>query len=263
MNPVLKPTPQVLAACDHCDKLIGAYLGGVKSRPQSFGRYESEVEYFTLMKLMLRHFESILALAREDLVLAPSATVIARVLFETSIKARWMLTPIDPFEREGRWIQFFQSGIVQAEKLKKSEHTPPQVVELLNKKHMDYVYFYDAIKDALLSRGYTTGKSIPKVKEMLEELAEPHLYDDYIYLSAYTHSNYEAAILYKKYLGETKQIGEFTSMSDWVMPIDIAYKAFYYAAKVFLQLVEADMNLFEANSNTNNHHDVIMAMIRA
>lgn len=42
---------------------------------------------------MIRNIESILALASADLVLLPSAQVLARATFEIGLKAAWMIEP--------------------------------------------------------------------------------------------------------------------------------------------------------------------------
>lgn len=244
-SPVLPSSNQVKAVCDHCDVLIEAYLNGVIQKPRSIGRYESEVEFFTLLKLMLRHLESLTVLARDDLVLAPSANLIARTIFETSVRARWLLVPLDPYEREARWVLFLRSGTAHAKKLAESEHMPKESASSYETRRSAYANFDSAICELLEKMDYQVPKQAPNIWEMLKELKEPYLYNFYVLLSAYTHSNFEAASLYKKGLGGAKEIGEFTSVSDWVVPFDVAWKSFFLAARDFLALIEADVSSFE------------------
>lgn len=244
-DPILPPSNEVNGICDQCDRLINAYLDALITKPATIRRYESEVEYYTMMKLMLRHLESLTVLAREDLVLAPSANLITRTIFETSVRARWMFVPLDPYEREVRWVLFLRSGTVHAQKLADSAHLPKAFGEAYEKRRKTYSSFDASLSMLLTGMGYSIPKQSPNLWEMLKELKEPYLYTFYVLLSAYTHSNFEAASLYKKNLGGMKRIGEFTSASDWVLPFDAAYKSFYLAARGFIALIEADVALFD------------------
>jgi hypothetical protein len=253
----------VIALCDHCDVLITAYLHGLgvlKQRP--IGRYESEIEFYTLLKLMLRHLESITVLARNDLVLAPSAHLIARTIFETSIRARWMFIPIDPFEREVRWILFLRSGTSQAKKLAESKYTSDVLVRTYHARRTNYAYFDSELCQLLTEKGYVIPTQAPNMREMLKELDEPHLYKFYVLLSAYSHSNFEAASLYKRGLGTTKTTGEFTSGYDWVLPFSVAWKSFYLAARDFLDLIDAQVDVFEDVADAEKYDAKIEALIK-
>jgi hypothetical protein len=68
------------------------------------GKFESDVEALLLFNLVIRDIEAILTLARTDLVLLPSANVLARAVFEIALKAAWIVQPDDPFDREVRWL---------------------------------------------------------------------------------------------------------------------------------------------------------------
>ncbi|MBE2282717.1 MAG: hypothetical protein IAE77_04565 [Prosthecobacter sp.] len=244
-NPIQPPSDEVRAVCDHCDRLIEAYLAELTTRPNSIGRYESEVEFFTLMKLMLRHFESLTVLARDDLVLAPSGNLIARTIFETSVRARWMFVPLDPYEREVRWVLFLRSGTTHAKKLAESTHIPKALISAYDSRKSAYDGFDADICELLAKMDYQIPKQAPNVWEMLKELKEPYLYSFYVLLSAYAHSNFEAASLYKRGLGGAKKLGEFTCVADWLLPFDVAWKSFFLAARDFLAQIEADVARFE------------------
>lgn len=210
---------------------------------------------------MLRHLESLTVLAREDLVLAPSANLIARSIFETSIRARWMFIPLDPYEREVRWVLFLRSGATHAKKLVQSNYTPSIITTIYEDRWSRYAEFDTNICEKLDELGYTVPKQAPNVWEMLKELSEPQLYYYYVLLSAYTHSNFEAASLYKRGLGGSKQIGEFTSTNDWWLPFDVAWKSFFLAARDFLLEIEADVSAFERDADVREFERILAKLI--
>jgi len=98
------------------DGAIQAFLTRRKSLPP-LGRWEADIEANNLFNLAIRHIESIVELARRDLVLLPSANVLARAVFETSVKAAWMVQPDDPFQRELRWLAHLQEEVRMHDRL--------------------------------------------------------------------------------------------------------------------------------------------------
>ena len=102
-NIVLPPTPTILQVASLIQRTISQFLLACRTVPP-LGKFESEVEAMNLFALVVRNIEAITELAKVDLVLAPSANVLARAVFEIAVKAAWMVTPDDPFEREVRWL---------------------------------------------------------------------------------------------------------------------------------------------------------------
>src|ERR1035437_2191846 len=102
-NIVIPPTPEILYIADSVERAIGQFLGVSKTIPP-LGKFESDVEALLLFNLVIRDTEAILTLARTDLVLLPSANVLARAVFEIALKAAWIVQPDDPFDREVRWL---------------------------------------------------------------------------------------------------------------------------------------------------------------
>jgi hypothetical protein len=99
---ILPPTKAIIEAGERLNEAIERLLRTVPGPP--IGRYEADVEAGNLLKLVIRHVEGVIALSLNDLVLLPSAMVIARACYEAAIKAMWMATPDDPFDREVRWL---------------------------------------------------------------------------------------------------------------------------------------------------------------
>ena len=240
------PTKEILVLCSDSDALIERYLACLSTARSSFRRFEAEVEVYTILKLLIRHLESVCQLARHDLVLLPSAIVVARAAFEASIRGRWMLQPVDPFEREVRWVLHMRSAAEHCGKLEKNPHTPPAVSKAFAQERNSYQAFDADISKLLVERGYSVPKQAPNIWEMLKSIGEPHLYLLYIRLSAYTHTNFEAGSLYRKHLGGGKKLGEFIKPSDWHLPIDAAWTSLFFLAKTFLYWIEADMKAFKA-----------------
>ncbi len=249
---VQPPTKEVLALCDDSDKLIEHYLASVGTIRDSIRRFEAETETYTIMKLLIRHLESVCELARHDLVLLPSAVVLSRAVFEASVRARWMLRPVDPYEREVRWVLHLRSATEHCSKLERSAHTPKDTAAAYGRRRQSYEQFDTDISKLLSERGYSLPKQAPKIWEMLKDIGDPHLYQFYILLSAYTHTNFEAGSLYRQNLGCGKELGEFITSSDWRLPLEVAWKSFFLIARDFLYWVEADMATFSADTLLQN-----------
>lgn len=248
-NPIVQPpTKEVLALCDDSDLLIERYLACVGTIRGATHRFEAETEAYTIMKLLIRHLESVCQLARHDLVLLPSAVVLSRAAFEASVRGRWMLRPVDPFEREVRWVLHLRSATEQCSKLERSTYTPQDTVAAYGCRRETYARFDVAISKLLAERGYSLPKQAPNIWEMLKDIGEPHLYRFYILLSAYTHTNFEAGNLYRKNLGSGKELGEFITPQDWRLPLEVAWRSFFPLARDFLYWVEADMATFSADT---------------
>src|SRR5262249_17233852 len=90
---ILPPTETMLQVVSLIDDAIARFLKARRSLPP-LGTFESEVEAVKLFNLVIRHIESITELAKIDLVLAPSANVLARAAFEIAARAAWMITPV-------------------------------------------------------------------------------------------------------------------------------------------------------------------------
>jgi hypothetical protein len=87
--------------------MIHEFIVARNSADGSYQRYESNSEASNLMDLTIRHVEGVIVLAQTDLVLLPPALVASRAAFEGSVRAAWLVQPIDPFERETRWLAHF------------------------------------------------------------------------------------------------------------------------------------------------------------
>jgi len=78
---VMSPTLAIQSAAALLDEAIERLIKALASC-DDIGRYEADVESSNLLKLVVRHIESVIALASRDLVLLPSAMVVARAAYE-------------------------------------------------------------------------------------------------------------------------------------------------------------------------------------
>lgn len=254
---VQPPTKEVLALCDDADAVIQKYLAGRRTVRGKLGRFEAEVEAYTIMNLLIRHLESISQLARHDLAQLPSAIVLARAIFEATVRTRWMLRPVDPFEREVRWVLHLRSAIDQSSKLenawkKIATEEAVATATAYRERRKQHEEFDAAISKLLSDRGYSLPKQAPNIWEMIKDIGEPNAYIFYIRLSAYTHTNFEAGYLYRKNLGNAKKLGEFITPADWLFPLEVAWRSFFVTAHDFLYWVEADMAKFSGQTLLKN-----------
>ncbi len=245
---VQPPTKEILALCDDSDLLIERYLACVGTIRRTIRRFEAETEVYTIMKLLIRHLESVCQLARHDLVQLPSAVVLSRAAFEASVRARWMLRPVDPYEREVRWVLHLRSATEHYAKLERSTCIPKETAAAYGLRRQSYEEFGADISKLLCERGYSLPKQAPNIWEMVKDIGEPNLYHFYILLSAYTHTNFEAGNLYRKNLGNAKELGEFITPKDWQLPLEVAWRSFFVIAHDFLYWVEADMATFSSKT---------------
>ena len=240
------PTKEILYLCDHSDLLIERYWTCSKTIRSKLGRFEAETEVYTILKLLMRHLESVCQLARHDLVLLPSAHVIARASFEAEVRARWMLKPVDPYEREVRWVLHMRSASEHHKKLEHNKYIPKQAAKSAGSRKASYEQLDAAICHLLEERGYKIPPQTPNIWEMLKDIGSPELYQFYIQLSAYTHTNFEAGSLYRKNLGNSKKLGEFITAKNWWLPLSISWKSFHFVAHELLYWVEADLKVFKS-----------------
>jgi Family of unknown function (DUF5677) len=238
---ILEPTDQILCTIKILDDAIERLMQAVTILKIST-KYESDVEIFNLLKLIVRHTESVLALAREDLILFPSAMVIARTAYEATIKLIWISYPDDPFNREIRWLAQLQTEEEYYSKMATrmdiygSGNTSQKISETI---HDFRVGVTEKIPE-----GYITLKKIPNISEMLDSFGEDRKYLLYLMGCQFTHNSHVATGLYRKNLGTAKKLGEFISAQDWHLCLSITWSALLGAGKQFIYRAGGDPSNF-------------------
>jgi hypothetical protein len=243
------PTSEVLALCSCIDRVIEAYIDGREKGTTRLGKSEAEFEASTLHKLIIRHAEGVVLLARHDLVTLPSALVLARSAFEAHLKIIWLLKPTDPFEQEARWVQHLRSAAIHWGKVEQANHFPAEYREKAADQRKKIEGFASRFESALMSQGnYPVSSRQETLWDILKDLDQKYLYPAYIQLSAFAHSNFEAGSIYRKNLGVGKIPGEFIDAIDWVLPLEATWKSVFVSSRRVLALVEPPAGAFPENA---------------
>jgi hypothetical protein len=237
-NVVIPPTPKLLQIAEKLDQAVGQFISAVQTIPP-LGKFESEVEARLLFILVIRHIEAILALVRTDLVLLPSANVLTRAVFETALKAAWMVQPDDPFNREVRWL----AHLTEEERLHKavseSVAKSGRNSALFIERHAQIREFRAGVAK-VLPPGYSELPGNPSVETMLQALGQKQMYFLYRVLAQYVHGGHASTWLYRRGLGILRQDGEFISESDWHLPLWNAWKNLQIFGDFLLEHLKAE-----------------------
>jgi hypothetical protein len=255
-NIALPPTPGILRMADLIEQAIGRFLEARDTIPP-LGKFESDDEAILLFNLVIRDIEAILTLARTDLVLLPAANVLARAVFESALKAAWIVQPDDPFDREVRWL----AHLAEEERMLKA------IGEVAAKRGGDPASFEEQhrqIRDfrmgvaRALPTGYSELPGNPGVAQMLENLGQKQTYTLYRVLAQYVHGGHASTWLYRRNFGTLKQIGEFISPVDWQAPLHMAWYNLQVFGESILRSLKSEVPEFvtvEENLNFDRELD--------
>ena len=230
---VMPPTPAIQSAAMHLEEAVGRLMKALAGC-DPLGRYEADVECLNLLRLIIRHVESVIELACRDLVLLPSAMVLARAGYETAIKLLWIADPDDPFQREVRWLAHLQSGedyymkmAAQEAKLGGGGEAKQKVAELIRQFRTNVT--------AQLPQGYAPLKKMPNLYQMLESLDEERKYPLYLIGCQFAHSTTHASGIYCQHLGGAKVLGEFIDLKDWWLCLSMSWYSLHAGGQRFLK----------------------------
>ena len=238
----MPPTPGILRMADLIEQAVGRFLEARDTIPP-LGKFESDVEALLLFNLVIRDTEAILTLARTDLVLLPSANVLARAVFEIALKAAWIVQPDDPFDREVRWLAHLAEEErlhkAASESVAKSGGNPA----MFKQRHAEIRDFRTGVARALPA-GYSELPGNPGVEGMLENLGQKQMYFLYRVLAQYVHGGHASTWLYRKGLGTLKQGGEFISPKEWHTPLNTAWKNLQVFGETILRSLKSEVPEF-------------------
>ncbi len=178
--------------------------------------YEADREAIFMMWLLIRYVESVIVLARRDLILLPGASLSARTAFEVGTKILWLLDPGDPFEREVRWLAHLKTEEVFHRKMAKEMGKPTF-------SQADAIENFRISIEKLLPSKYQLIKHLPNLRDMLSSIGEERKYTIYIILSQYIHGTHSATSLYRQNLGDAVIVNDKTSPSHWKVPLSACY----------------------------------------
>jgi len=208
----MPPTRAIQSAGTLLDEAVERLLKALSDCDQ-IGRYEADVECFNLLRLIIRHVESVVTLASRDLVLLPSAMVVARAAYEATIKLLWMAAPDEPFEREVRWLAHLQTEEDYYMKMA-SRFAQFGRGEAEQKTAKTIRQFRTGVA-VRLPQGHAPLKQLPNLYQMLESLGEERKYLVYMLGCQFAHGTHHATGIYRRHLGTEKVLGEHIVPRDW------------------------------------------------
>jgi uncharacterized protein DUF5677 len=234
---VLRPTPAILKISGLIDGVVGHFLKARETIPP-LGRWEAEFEAINLFNLVIRDIESIVELAKIDLVLLPGANVLARAAFEISVRAAWMVQPDDLFQRELRWLAHLQEEVRMHERLVTKIAKFGGDPQIYKEQGARLRKFQEDVASALPA-GYPRLPGNPSVEDMLESVGQRQVYPVYVLLAGYVHGTHASTWLFRKHLGTFKEDGEFISTENWRLPLWTSWKCLQVLGQYVLGRLKA------------------------
>lgn len=245
-NIVLKPTSDINKICDLLENWIHAFLIARNTIP-SLGEYEAPIESLNLMYLMIRNVESIIIMARHDLVILPSAMHLTRSVFEMAIKTLWMLAPSDEFEREVRWLaqlhteeKYFDRFAQRMSKIGIDNTDVIKTRDVISKFRLDVT--------GVLPKPYKTLSEIPNLADMMKDIHEEQKYFTYMLLSQYSHGTHVATGIYRRGLGTEKVFGEYITPKDWGIVFSVCWYCLARTGERIFEILGGDTKTFINNN---------------
>jgi hypothetical protein len=232
MPKVIRPPSSVLLTmAEAIDEMIDQYR--IALRSAEFNQWEAPREGYVLGWLLVRNIQAVIALARQDEIMATAAWSNARVSFELSVRIIWMLQPTDRYEAECRWLAF----------LKEHEQAELRIARESSADADGRSRAAEAIRSfregviAALPSDYRPAK-MPNLREMLRALDNSQMYRLYIIGSQFVHGSAYATVGYSRNLGNKRIIGDFSSIMDWILPMRLCWLSFREAAWFILDRLD-------------------------
>lgn len=227
MTTVQEPTRELRRLATRIDYGLGRYLGE-RGNWALTSEWEALRYGWSLSNLALRHAEATVMLAKNDMVLAPSAWVTARAATEAAARCLWLLQPDDEWQREARWLALLYEGA----RLGKRRETKDMPTLVSRSESIEE--FAEAVAAKL-----PEGVSVPGMDSIQSILAAEGegLASFYVMASQYTHATELATSSWRENLGIDAVYGEFFGAKDWLQPLWMAYLSFRVTA---LRLIELE-----------------------
>lgn len=219
-NVVFPPTPGITIACNRIDFGISLLINSKESAKIMKGQWEAPKHAWMLSILSLRHAGSVLSLARDDLVLLPSAWALARAALEATARIFWLLEGEDEWVREAKWILLVEEGARTFTGLATLE---PEEAESNKAAATQINDFAKAVREKL-PEGTQVPERMPKDTEMIASLGS-HLSVFYKLASQHVHATDTALSTYKRDVEGGTEYGEFIEPRNWIHPLRVAWEA--------------------------------------
>lgn len=179
----------------------------------------------------------------------PAAMVLTRGAYESALRVLWLLHPDDPFEREARYLALLeeteQLARLAARELRQigaddeSVQHPALVAEQIRG-------FREAVASKLPA-GVVPPRRVPGMKDVIAESGFPARYLLYKFGCQYVHATKYATGLYRRHLGDAKEIGEFIEPKMWAEPLQLTWWSLQAPTERLLGILGADSTAFAAS----------------
>lgn len=240
---IFEPTKNIITTCDLVEQGIAKFLDSLNN--EHFGKYEFEVECLVNITHSIRIMESIIELARKDLVHVQSALILTRSLFEVLLKVSWVLYPPDIFDNESRYVaqlntecEFWDRWIKEINKIDNS------VSDKAEQTRLQLYNFKNDLSKLLIEKGHSIPK-LPNMREILKSLNEERKYLNYLLLSQYTHMTHYAGKIYRQNLGTERELSEKVQTEEWSYVFSICWPIFELATELYVFRTENKEVLYE------------------
>jgi hypothetical protein len=246
---VRPPCAELLRVAQAIDQMIAQYRVALRSAA-TVGEWEAPQEGFSLGWLLIRNVEAVILMARHDEVLVTAAWSNARTAFELSARIIWMLQPDDRYEAECRWLAFLDEWESTERKLVQEV---PDHAELHTTRAQVIKDFREGVIRALPS-GYRPPR-MPNFRDILIALDNPQMYRFYREGSQYVHGSMYAGTSYSQNLGTMRELGDFTSTFDWILPLRLCWLSLRAATKFILERLTVPQGAMPNWSEVNERTD--------
>lgn len=229
---VRPPSAELVRVAEVIEQLVSEYVRALR-RVAVLGRWEAPREGLALGWLLIRSIEAAAELARRDEAFVTAAWSNTRVAFELATRIIWMLQPADRYGAECRWL----SLLGEYEEIeRKLAREAPSYADRHNEKADAIASFREGVIAALPS-GYKV-KGMPRFRDMLKALDTPEMYQFYREGSQYVHGGLYASASYSRNLGSARDLGDFTSTFDWILPMRLCWLSLRRASWFILDRLE-------------------------
>jgi hypothetical protein len=239
------PTDEVKKCCDLLDCFIHNILKARETFP-FLGQYEAPLESLNLMYLMIRNIDSIILLARYDLVLLPSAMQLTRNVFEMAMNVLWMLAPKEEFEREVRWLAQLYTEEEYYDKFSRHLRCINQD-DSLAIKHRDFISTFRKEVTNVLPKPHEPLHRMPNLADRMKAINEQQKYGTYMLLSQYSHGTHIATGTYRRGLGNNKEFGEYITPKDWGLVFSICWYCLARTGERIFEVLGSKVDTFLSN----------------
>lgn len=249
-------TPDIAKACHLLEDLAGRLVAFCDVPPLGFGQYESTAEAFSLLRLSARNVQGVIALARTELVLLPSALVVARAAFEAAVKAAWMVSADDPFNREARYLAHLGSEEKYLQWKARRFAKVGIATEATTAREEKIKDFRLRVTAMLPNHIKVSG--LPNLDQMLTDIGGEKLYAYYNEMSQYTHGSHAATWLYRDGgLGTERKHGEFVGPAQWATPLRVCLLALGQPGRICIRRLGGDEYAYYSEMQEQTTQDVL------